>query len=72
MDPVAIGTIISVSGFIGLFASYIAGRFSDKMGRKPLIAFGNYTSRIAGAFLPFTASITQAGIVVSIRSLVSM
>lgn len=69
MDPVAIGTIISVSGFIGLFASYIAGRFSDKVGRKPLIAFGNYTSRIAGIFLPFTGTITQAGIVVSIRSL---
>jgi MFS family permease len=69
MDPVAIGTIISVSGFIGLFASYIAGRFSDKVGRKPLIAFGNYTSRIAGVFLPFTGTITQAGIVVSIRSL---
>ncbi|MCW4013613.1 MAG: MFS transporter [Candidatus Bathyarchaeota archaeon] len=69
MDPVAIGTIISVSGFIGLFASYIAGRFSDKVGRKPLIAFGNYTSRIAGLFLPFTGTITQAGIVVSIRSL---
>jgi MFS family permease len=69
MDPVAIGTIISVSGFIGLFASYIAGRFSDKVGRKPLIAFGNYTSRISGLFLPFTGSITQAGIVVSIRSL---
>lgn len=69
MDPVAIGTIISVSGFIGLFASYIAGRFSDKVGRKPLIAFGNYTSRISGLFLPFTGSITQAGIIVSIRSL---
>jgi DHA1 family multidrug resistance protein-like MFS transporter len=69
MDPVAIGTIISVSGFIGLFASYIAGRFSDRVGRKPLIAFGNYISRIAGAVLPFTGSIIQAGIVVSIRSL---
>ncbi|RLI03475.1 hypothetical protein DRO31_01675 [Candidatus Bathyarchaeota archaeon] len=33
MDPVTIGTIISVSGFIGLFARYIAGRFSDRMGR---------------------------------------
>ncbi len=69
MDPVAIGTIISVSGFIGLFASYIAGKFSDRVGRKPLIAFGNYTSRIAGAILPFTNTITQAGIVVSVRSL---
>jgi MFS family permease len=69
MDPVGIGTIISISGFIGLFASYIAGRYSDKVGRKPLIALGNYSSRIAGGLLPFTQSITQAGVVVSLRSL---
>jgi DHA1 family multidrug resistance protein-like MFS transporter len=69
MDPVGIGTIISISGFIGLFASYIAGRYSDRLGRKPLIALGNYSSRIAGGLLPFTGSITQAGIVVSVRSL---
>jgi DHA1 family multidrug resistance protein-like MFS transporter len=69
LDPVGIGTIISISGFIGLLASYIAGRFSDKVGRKPLIALGNYSSRIANGVLPFTGNITQAGIVVSIQSL---
>jgi DHA1 family multidrug resistance protein-like MFS transporter len=69
MTPVGIGTIISISGFIGLFASYLAGRYSDKVGRKPLIAFGNYSSRIAGGLLPFTGSSTMAGIVVTFRSL---
>lgn len=69
MSPVGIGTIITVSGFIGLLASYIAGRFSDKVGRKPLIGLGNYVSRTAGGLLPFTQSITQAGVVVSVRSL---
>ncbi len=69
MDPVGIGTIISISGFIGLLASYVAGRFSDKVGRKPLIAVGNYSSRIANGILPFMGNITQAGIVVSIQSL---
>jgi len=69
MTPVGIGTIISISGFIGLFASYIAGRYSDKVGRKPLIAFGNYSSRIAGGLLPFTGTSTMAGIVVTFRSL---
>jgi len=68
LDPVGIGTIISISGFIGLFASYIAGRYSDRIGRKPLIALGNYSRRLAGGILPFTGSITQAGIVVSMRS----
>lgn len=69
LDPVGIGTIISVSGFIGLAASYVAGRYSDKIGRKPLIAFGNYSSRLMGLFLPFSPTIIMAGIVVSIRSL---
>jgi len=69
MDPVAIGTIISVSGFIGLLASYVAGRFADRVGRKPLIGLGNYVSRVAGLALPFTRSITEAGVVVSVRSL---
>ena len=69
MDPVAIGAIISVTGFMGLLASYVAGRFSDRVGRKPLIGFGNYVSRLAGLLLPFTRSITEAGIVVSVRSL---
>jgi len=69
MSPVGIGAIISVSGFIGLLASYVAGRFSDRVGRKPLIGFGNYVSRLAGLVLPFTRSITEAGIVVSVRSL---
>jgi MFS family permease len=69
LDPVGIGTIISVSGFIGLIASYVAGRYSDKVGRKPLIAFGNYSSRLMGLFLPFSSSIVIAGVVVSIRSL---
>lgn len=69
MDPVAIGAIISVTGFIGLLASYVAGRFSDRIGRKPLIGFGNYVSRLAGLLLPFTRNVTEAGIVVSVRSL---
>lgn len=69
MSPMGIGTIISISGFIGLMASYVAGKYSDKVGRKPLIGFGNYVSRIAGGILPFTGNITQAGIVVSVRSL---
>ncbi len=69
MNPVSIGTIISTSGFIGLFASYLAGQLSDKRGRKPLIGFGNYASQPAGGILPFTTNITQAGIIVSLRSI---
>jgi len=69
IEPVSIGALLSISGFVGLFASYIAGRFSDRIGRKPLIALGNFTSRIFGFILPLTGNITQAGISMSIRSL---
>jgi DHA1 family multidrug resistance protein-like MFS transporter len=69
MSAVSIGTIISVSGFIGLLASYAAGRVSDARGRKPLIGFGNYASQLASAILPFTGNITHAGVVVSLRSI---
>ena len=69
MSAVSIGTIISVSGFIGLLASYLAGRISDARGRKPLIGLGNYASQLAISILPFTGNITQAGIVVSLRSI---
>jgi len=41
IDPLQIGTIISISGFVGLFASWLAGRVSDRAGRKPIIAAGN-------------------------------
>ncbi|MBT7913864.1 MFS transporter, partial [Candidatus Bathyarchaeota archaeon] len=69
MTPVGIGTIISISGFVGLLASYFAGKYSDKVGRKPLIAIGNYGSGIAGGLLPLTGSVTMAGIIVTVRSL---
>jgi MFS family permease len=68
-DPVGIGALISISGFVGLLASWIAGRISDQVGRKPLIAVGSYTARILGFFLPLAPSITLAGAVMSLRSL---
>jgi MFS family permease len=68
-DSLGIGALLSISGFIGLMASYIAGRLSDRFGRRPLIAIGNYTSRMLGFLLPLTPDMTQAGVVMSLRSL---
>jgi MFS family permease len=68
-DPVGIGALISLSGFVGLLASWIAGRISDQIGRKPLIAVGSYTARAFGFFIPLAPSITLAGAVMSLRSL---
>jgi len=69
IDPIQIGTIISISGFVGLFASWAAGRLSDRAGRKPIIAIGNIASRLCGFSLPLTGSVTQAAVVMSARSL---
>ena len=68
-NPLEIGLVISLSGFIGLFASWIAGRVSDRVGRKPLIAFGGVMSRISSFALPLTGTVTQAAGVLSVRSL---
>ncbi len=68
-DPVGIGALISISGFVGLLASWIAGRVSDQIGRKPLIAAGSYVARVLGFFLPLAPTITWAGVVMSLRSL---
>jgi len=69
IEPVGIGALLSISGFVGLFASYVAGRASDRLGRKPLIAIGNYASQASGVVLPLTGSVTQAGVAMSVRSL---
>jgi len=69
MDAVGIGVILSVSGFIGLAASWIAGRVADRWGRKPLIALGSYLSQLFGFILPFTGDTTQAGVAMSARSM---
>ena len=69
IEPVEIGLILSISGFVGLLASWAAGRLSDRAGRKPLIVSGSLLSRISGFFLPLTGDVTQAAAVLSVRSL---
>jgi len=68
-EPVEIGLVISVSGFIGLMASWVAGRISDKLGRKPMIALGVVSSRLSGMAIPFTSDLNQAASFMAIRSL---
>jgi DHA1 family multidrug resistance protein-like MFS transporter len=69
LDAMGIGAIMSISGFIGLAASWVAGKYADKVGRKPLIGFGNYLSQLFGFILPFTGDATQASVAMSARSL---
>jgi MFS family permease len=69
IEPVEIGLILSIGGFVGLLASYLAGRLSDVKGRKPLIAVGSSLSCVSVFLLPLTGDVTQAAGVLSIRSL---
>ena len=69
IEPVQIGIILSLSGFVGLFASWVAGRVSDWMGRKPLIVSGSFFSSIFGFLLPVTGDVTSAAGVLSLRML---
>jgi len=68
-EPVVVGSILSSAGFVGLLASWIAGRFSDKLGRKPLIGLGGISARVCGFVLPFTSNLSQATFFFVFRSL---
>ncbi|MDH5362172.1 MAG: MFS transporter [Aigarchaeota archaeon] len=55
-----IGIILSISGFVGLTCNLYAGRISDRVGRKPIIALGSLPSRLAIVALPFAPDLLSA------------
>jgi MFS family permease len=63
-----IGAILSISGFVGLTCNLYAGRISDKIGRKPIIALGSLPSRLATIALPFAPDIFSAAGITVLRS----
>jgi len=69
IEPVVIGSIMTAAGLAGMVASWIAGRVSDQLGRKPLIAIGGFSTRFCGFVLPFTGDVGQAAFFLSVRSL---
>ncbi len=63
--PLQIGVILSIAGFVGLTCNLYAGRISDRIGRKPVIALGALPSRLATIAFPFAPNfISAAGITV--------
>ena len=63
--PLQIGVILSIAGFVGLTCNLYAGRISDRIGRKPVIALGALPSRLATIAFPFAPDfISAAGITV--------
>ncbi len=63
-----IGIILSMAGFVGLTCNLYAGKISDRVGRKPIIALGNLPSRLATITLPFAPDIFSAAGITIFRS----
>jgi len=63
-----IGIILSLSGFVGLTCNLYAGKISDRVGRKPLIALGSLPSRLATIAFPFAPDLVSAAGITVFRS----
>jgi MFS family permease len=63
-----IGIILSISGFVGLACNLYAGRLSDRVGRKPIIALGSLPSRLSTIVFPFAPDLVSAAGVTVFRS----
>jgi len=63
-----IGLILSISGFVGLTCNLYAGKISDRVGRKPIIALGSLPSRLSTIALPFAPNLISAAGITVFRS----
>ncbi len=63
-----IGVILSAAGFVGLTCNLYAGKISDRIGRKPIIALGSLPSRLATIALPFAPNLVSAAGITVFRS----
>lgn len=62
VEPVTIGAIISATGLLGLGSSWVAGRISDRFGRKPVLAIGEGLGRLMGFMLPLMPSVNMTAL----------
>lgn len=69
IEPIEIGFIFTITGLIGIAASWLAGRTSDRIGRKPMIGLGGISARVCTIVLPLTSNINQAAILMGIRGI---
>ncbi|MGD8505157.1 MAG: MFS transporter [Candidatus Bathyarchaeota archaeon] len=67
-SPLQIGTILSISGFVGLTCNLYAGKISDRVGRKPIIALGSLPSRLSTIAFPFAPNLISAAGISIFRS----
>ena len=64
-----IGFILTASGSVGLIGNFFAGRLADRIGRKPVIAFGSSSSRLSTLVMPFVSDISSAAGLMVFRSM---
>ncbi len=69
IEPIEIGFIFTVTGLLGIAASWLAGRTSDRIGRKPMIGLGGISARVCTIALPITSNINQAAVLMGIRGI---
>jgi len=65
--PIEIGLLMTLSGFTTLLASWIAGRASDRHGRKIVIVLGGIPARLLSSALPLSANETIASVFYTLR-----
>ncbi len=63
-----IGIILSIAGFVGLTCNLYAGKLSDRVGRKPIIALGSLPSRLSTIAFPFAPDLMSAAGVTVFRA----
>ena len=62
VEHLTIGVILSATGLIGFGASWVAGRISDYLGRKPVLALGESIGRVMGFLLPLMPSLNMTAL----------
>lgn len=66
-EPIEIGLLMTVSGFIALLASWLSGKASDRFGRKIVMAIGGIPARILGAAIPLGGTLDMTSIFYTLR-----
>ena len=66
-EPIEIGLLMTMAGFLTLLASWLSGKASDRYGRKIVIAIGGIPARIFGTALSLSPTMGIASIFYTIR-----
>ncbi|MDH5440764.1 MAG: MFS transporter [Candidatus Bathyarchaeota archaeon] len=66
-EPIEIGLLMTLSGFIAICASWLSGKGSDRFGRKIVIALGGVPARLLGTALALSLDFNTASIIYTAR-----